>query len=322
MLKSSVFLVVLLVAAVSALSAVHPERARAHMPSASIESDVLNGDQAQHVWLQMMHAIVTSNMTALADVCDDNMTFIVEGWAPNNERAPDACWPRGKDAFVAHVSGFVSLFNLSTAWVNQQMAAYDTVFVDVGFAFVSSTRAQMTVAPQTFQILQIVKSADGKWRIGYFLEIGSWHNSNRTQLMTNTWLTIANAISTKNASQFEPFLAPNMTAIAYTLGANISTPWVNRSTFVGEVYGRWKIQAFGNFVTAHTYASCRFVWATATFPWIDVAGNPYVYRMMVMLELAYEDLSNDIPIVTKWIQIKDMGPQNPFAVPRPIPDPR
>ncbi len=311
--------------AVSSLSIVSPQSALRYFglqKGSAASSSTLNGEQAQRVYIEMMEAIVHSNMTALAEVCDDNMTFIVEGWAPNADRAPDACWPRGKDAFVAHVHGFVTLFNLSVAWIEEASAAFDTVFVDVGFSFVGGPDHKMVVAPQTMQILQIVKATDGKWKIGYFLEIGSWHNSTRDALMVNTWMKLAEGIATKNASLFAPYLAPNLTVNAYFTGANKSSPAANRSVFLDEVYGRWAIQAYGNFVTSHAFASCRFAWATAVFPWIDTNGAPYVYRMMFMLEFAYDALSSGVPLVTKWWQIKDEGPQNPFPFPPPMPDPR
>jgi len=316
-----VLAVIIQAATVNGLSAVHPDHARREFPRADSTGDVLNGQQAQAVYIQMMEAIVNANMTALAEVCDDNMTFVVEGWAPNADRAPDACWPRGKAAFVAHVHGFVTLFNLSVAWIERSTAAYDTVFVDVGFSFVGGPQNKLVVAPQTMQILRIVKDKAGVWKIGYFLEIGSWHTSARDTLMVNTWMTLAKGISTTNMSLFAPYLAPNLTALPFVAGATSAPTPLGRSEFLKMVQARWNEQVYGSVVTAHAFASCRFAWATATFPWIDKSGGPHVFRLMFMFEFEYGALMENIPLITKWWQAIEEIPGNPYPVPPRLPNP-
>ena len=307
--------VTFLIAAVHWLAIVHPDHARRAFGHSDGTGEVLNGVQAQAVYIQMMEAIVHSNMTALAEVCDENMTFVVEGWLK------DDCWPRGKTAFIAHIHNFVTLFNLTVAWIERSTAAYDTVFVDVGFSFVGGPQHKLVVAPQTMQILRIVKDAKGVWKIGYFLEIGSWHSSKRDTLMVNTWLNIAQGISTKNMSLFAPYLAPNLTALPFVAGATSAPEPLGRSTFLKMVEARWAEQAYGSVVTAHAFASCRFGWSTATFPWIDKSGGPHVFRLMFMFEFEYGALSNNIPLITKWWQAIEEIPGNPYPVPPRLPNP-
>jgi len=312
---------------VAALTVIPPNHARSHFgtfadtPSSTSDTP-LNGVQAQHVYIKLMDAIVNANMTALADICDDNMTFIVVGWAPNDQRSPDACWKRGKDAFVKHVQGFVTLFNLSVAWIDRSTASYDTVFVQVGFSFVGGPKHSLVVAPQTMQMLTIVQNEKKEWKIGNFLEIGSWHNSTRDELMLNTWEQIGEAYSNGNISVFKQLLAQNASVSPYIAGSTSAAGPYNRTQFIDFLSARFATQAYASVVISNLFASCRFAWAVATIPWIDVTGKPHVKRFMAILEFEYDALSNGTPLISNWWEGLEYIPGNPFPVPPRMPDPK
>jgi hypothetical protein len=267
---------VLAAAQVSAIVLVHPDelaRWSKSKPSASSSSgDAMDGTQAQRVYLQLMEALVNANMTALASVCSADLKWIVVGWVPDSQRNAGFCEWRGKDAYVKHVSGFVSMFKSGAAWINRIYSSYDRTFVTLGFTFSggATPATELVIAPLTHQMVAVKKDADGVYRLSQFIEIGSWHTENgpvppsaADKDMVEALKRVASSVTTMDIATFGNQFSSRLTANIYPTGMPTAPQPINYTTWLAIQSNNWARTTKNTAQLVSNFGSCR--WATAEF---------------------------------------------------------
>lgn len=290
---------------------------RAAVAMSKPDGDQLNGTQASKVVFDLFSAMVNVNMTRMADLLLDDMQFIVLG-----QPSHCSCIWNGKTAFVDHISGVLALFNLTVSWVNQAIASYDRVIIDIGFSFISVPRKQLAVMPQTMIMITIGQDAKGIWKVKTWLEMGMTSNNSEpnAQWMDKAFQQLNTGFSTKNLGMIVPLLADNFTFSNYDAGQTSLPQSFNKTVFLDSVAKFFPTLDAKSFYVRQLYASCRFAFYMTVEPTI-INRVPRVIQSMGVFGFNWGDLNGGKARINMWYRFESIMPGNPYTIPAKIPDP-